>query len=622
MFSLLSNKKRKSRWMLFNLIALLCIFSLSGCRDSLLDTKTFDEPVSTDLTHVNSKLKNQFFKIPDDIRPEFKEILLSIQAQDQANQFVTQEWVAQNGIPIWNKVFSPNGDNTENTLASRSARTVKDMSFIPLKDTITQEIKSFIAVYKVDGNSVGYRLYNKKALLNYLPPNSDAKKKVLSMLVIHAFFEDNINGKKKLVLPAPYNEEIEKVKIKTKRGNNNLNARSYCYEVCIEWNAPIALLPWGEWCYEVCTYDGPISDIGNYGGDSSCSLCRGGLGSNTETSSGGGSSSFTALDGLIYNGSLLSDLSAALDPDGMPLADFERKYPDYAYLVPKLKTLKQFMGDINLENLEYLVRNVEIIEELNTELALDGTNAQAEVQLYLKSLRESTEFKDICSTLNSVGGGSSSSNPLKAVLLDLMVEGAQEWAANLLGIPDLLELRGLLENVTESAGRIAFKATRLIARFIAKKNPVFNALSSFVKAKEVYDKINKAYKVIEQLNNFNTKILEKLISTLKKTGSGKILDRIKDTNNSPNLDGHWDIDMGGTTVDDFIRKLASAFGTQWKSGGVSEKGIGNIFAQHLDLSSLEIKYFEYYPFSGSTGWASIDIVLNNGKQFKFRLGRL
>lgn len=594
--------------MLFNLIALLCIFTLSGCRDSLLDTKTFDEPPTNELTNVNKNLKEQFFKIPNEIHPESKAILLNIQAQDQANQFVTQDWVAQNGMPIWDKIFSPNGDNTDNTLVSRSARTVKDMSFIPLKDAVTQEIKSFIAVYKVDGNSVGYRLYNKKALLNYFPPNSDAKKKVLSMLVIHAFFEDNINGKKKLVLPAPYNEEIEKVKIKTRRGNNNLNARSFCYEVCIEWNAPIALLPWGEWCYEVCTYDGPISDIGNYGGDSSCSLCGGGLGSNSGTSTGGGSSSFTALDGLIYNSGFLSDLNAVIDLNGgMPLPEFQQKYPLYAYLVPKLRTLKQFMVDISREDLEYLVRNEEIIDELNTELAIDGFNAQAEAQLYIKSLRESSEFKDICSALNSVGGGGGSGNPLKGVLVDLMVESAQEWAANILGIPDLVELRGLLENATESAGRIAFKATRLIARFVAKKNPVFNALSSFVKAKELYSKIDKAYKAFAKVEELGTEILTKFINVFKRKGAS-LLNKVK-----------WiDNDTGGEITDinynDFWSILMDEIPGGVSSSYVRPDGRQEI-TYRLDGKRLTIKL---YWQSNTTGGPTISFEHDKGLAVKFR----
>lgn len=377
MFSLLSNKKGKSKSMFFSLISLLCIFLLSGCRDSLLDTKTFDEPVSTDLTHVNSRLKNQFFKIPDDIRPEFKEILLSIQVQDQANQFVTQEWVAQNGIPIWDKIFSPTAGGNESSLGTRSSRTVKDMSFIPLKDTITQEIKSFIAVYKLEGNTYGYRFYNKQALLNFFPPNNDVKTKIISTLTVFGFFEENINGKKKLKLPAPYNKTIEGVKIKITKADNNLTARQSCSEICFHWTAvsDIALMQEiGRACFTICSYDGPITDISDYGGGSSCSLCGGGLGS-TGSSTGGGSpsSSFTALDGLIYNGSFLATLNAALEPGGITEHDFAMQYPEYVTLLHNLKALNQYLTNFDNTDLEFFARNPESIIPLTTFFAQGGS---------------------------------------------------------------------------------------------------------------------------------------------------------------------------------------------------------------------------------------------------------
>lgn len=590
MFSLLSNKKGKSSWMFFSLSSLLCIFLLSGCRNSLLDTKTFDEPASTDSSNVNSKLKSQFFEIPDGIRPEFKEILLSIQAQDQVNQFVTQDWVAQNGIPIWDKIFSPTASENENSLGTRSSRTVKDMSFIPLKDTVTQEIKSFIAVYKLEGNTYGYRFYNKQALLNFFPPNNDVKKKIISTLTVFGFFEENINGKKNLKLPSPYNKTIKEVKIKITKASDNLTARSSCSEVCFHWTTDIALMQSTEsQCFTICSYDGPIMNSDPFGGSTSCSRCGGGLGS-TSSSSGGGSSSYTALDGLIYNGSLLSDLSIALDPDGMPLADFERKYPNYAYLVPKLKTLKQFMGDISLENLEYLVRNEETIEEMNTELALDNTNAQEESKLYLGML-QSPEYSELCTALNA---GGPSSDPLKGVLLDLMVEGAQAWAENFLGLDDLSALRGLLEKGTENAGRVAFKATRIIAKFIAKKNPIFNALSSMWKAKEVYSKISRVYKRLSGLwqNRYFVGIdkkLEKVYQSLKKN---KLLGKLDVDDNGGLL---TDSDKDQSVWND----LVTAFG---KTPIPDGKGKGGLKFQADDF------IFNWYPNSDTYNSPTIEIL--------------
>ena len=155
-------KPMKSVIQFSGLMTLLCVFVLSGCRESLIETKILDEQTNISTSSTSRALKDQFFKIPEDIQPESKEILLNLQAQDQANQFVTQEWVAQNGVPIWDKIFSPTASGNENSLGTRSSRTVKNMSFIPLKDTLIQEIKSFIAVYKLEGNTYGYRFYNKQ----------------------------------------------------------------------------------------------------------------------------------------------------------------------------------------------------------------------------------------------------------------------------------------------------------------------------------------------------------------------------------------------------------------------------------------------------------------------------
>jgi hypothetical protein len=400
MLLLLSNRQKKSVKMLFNLIVLFSVFAFSGCRDSLLDTETLDKPPTTDLTNISNKVKDQFFKIPDDIRSESKEILLNIQAHDQENSFVTREWIAENGLPVWDKIFTPSEGYSDNTATSRNAGRVKDMSFIPLKDSITQEIKSFIAVYKIDGNSEGYRLYNKRALLNFFPSNAEAKNQVISTLAIHAFFEDSINGKKKLVLPAPYNEEITKVKIKTRRSGNNFNSSS-CFLICIEWQTQFPLRPPGGNCSEVCTYNGPIVTSGS-SGSGSCSLCGGGLGSNTNTSGGGSvNPNFTALDGLIYNGSLLADLSTALDPDGMPLSYFQQKFPDYVHLVLPLRELKQKLGDIDLATLEGFVRYPILISQCSDFLDKYNSSPDARkivklhVQLYATDQAYRTETNEI-----------------------------------------------------------------------------------------------------------------------------------------------------------------------------------------------------------------------------------
>jgi hypothetical protein len=254
----------------------------------------------------------------------------------------------------------------------------------------------------------------------------------------------------------------------------------------------------------------------------------------------------------------------------------------------------------------------------------ENTNEYKEDSELYMTLYESSEFAEAVKSLNSfstsgTGGGS---NPMSEIMAELILEGIGEAVGSFIGLEDIKEIKAIVQKGTDKGLKVAFKVFYRGVRLLGKNNPVIKAALTITKTVEVFKKVAESKQLLEKLNNFNPQILSKLFETLKNTGSGKLFGRIKDTNRSSNLAGHWDIDMGSSTVDEFIRKLASAFGKQWKSPGVSPLGQTNMFAQHLDLSSLGIKYFEYYPFSGSTGWASIDIVLNNGKQFKFRLGRL
>lgn len=188
-------------------------------------------------------------------------------------------------------------------------------------------------------------------------------------------------------------------------------------------------------------------------------------------------------------------------------------------------------------------------------------------------------------------------------------------------------LRDLLERATDNAGKIAFKATRIIARFIAKKNPIFNALSSIWKAKEVYQKIDKVYKLYDKLNDFSPQILEKMAVALKKIGNKGLLKRFTDTQNSQNLAGHYNVDISDSTVDAFLNALSEAFGVPWVNGNDWISGSSSPGAKHLPLRSNQgagantiagMTYFEYYPRSSSTGEPSIHIKIS-GKSFKFRL---
>ncbi len=160
------------------------------------------------------------------------------------------------------------------------------------------------------------------------------------------------------------------------------------------------------------------------------------------------------------------------------------------------------------------------VDGLATEEGMDA-NFRADALLYQKLTNESSEFAEVANTLNSLGTSGSGGDPLKNVLLDLVTEGAQEWLNNLLGIDDLIELRGLLENGTQKLEKLSFKVTRTILKFVAKKFPGFTAVNSLWKIKEVYTKINRVYKRLSGLwqNRYFVGIdqkLQKVYDSLKK----------------------------------------------------------------------------------------------------------
>jgi hypothetical protein len=513
--------------------------------------------------------------------------------------------VRENGIPVWDKTFTPNEAGTYDVLTVRNARAVKDISFIPLKDTITQEIKSFIAAYKVDNNSVGYRLYNKKALLNYFPPNNTIKEKVISMLVVHAFFEDNINGKKKMQLPAPYNNEVSNAKIKIKK-TNDLTTRLGCYEVCIDWNAPIALMPlYFSNCYTVCTYDGPITDISNYGGNSACSLCSGnGLGSTgTSTSSGGGSSSgFTALDGLIYNGSLLSDLSAALDPDGMPLADFQSKFPDYVHLVAPLRELKQKLGDLDRSDLEMYVRNPNIITEAINFFNKYGVNEQTRAfeRSYNELFKTDEEFKAMVTTTIPPF--------VWDIAFDIGLEVVEKLAKKMNPAFELTDdIKNIIQAVRASDWKSFLFELGKTALDVAKNS--VGVLKVIDAGLETSLLVKKLYKIKEPLEEIYNKVdaatFQKLYAAMSKLTNRNVFDKFG-TFVYP--DGSKHLQFNGSTKDLF-NTIRSEFGVSISYEAPPKNGI------YFEVGDMRLTW---YPVSNTNDKPTIEIKKGNTVIMKIR----
>jgi hypothetical protein len=183
---------------------------------------------------------------------------------------------------------------------------------------------------------------------------------------------------------------------------------------------------------------------------------------------------------------------------------------------------KYSVANFSISEFVKLASDPQLFAEID-EAANEGMDAtfKEDALLYQKLMNESSEFAEVANTLNTLGVGGGG-DPLKQVLLDLIVAGANEWLGNLLDLDALEELKSLLSDKTKDKfGKISFKVTKVIAKYVANKFPAFKIANSLWKIKEVYTKINRVYKRLSGLwqNRYFVGIeqkLEKIYESLKK----------------------------------------------------------------------------------------------------------
>ncbi len=350
---------------------------MSGCQKTLLETPSVSEPILT-VSEQNRILKDSFFAHSELLSLPLRKVVQNLKDQDSVSNFITAAWVSKNGLPVWGKILSSTS-HKPTMIGSRGGGNVSDISFIPLRDTLSGIIKSYIAVYHLENDAFGYRLYNRDSVTLFVPANPTEKPKVVRMLAIYAYFEQTVNNRAETFIPQPYNITFRNIQISIGSGGSVITARTDCHEVCIEGEgiiSPIALVA-GRLCWNVCVYGANEPNFGS----SSCALCgsSGWTGSSTGGGNGSSSSSLTYLDGLISESTFLSDLSSTLDLGGFPETEFIRKFPYYVYLIAPLRQLRMAMYNpnigIDLTDLALFVRNPAIITQLNTFLSQGGSVA-------------------------------------------------------------------------------------------------------------------------------------------------------------------------------------------------------------------------------------------------------
>lgn len=177
------------------------------------------------------EVKNQqevvkrFLTIPENASDELKFLVNNIKNTEVQYHFL-YAYVKRNGMPNWGSSESNvpivKGGNTKtgniasNSVLNNSPSTSgsSETYFIPLIDSVSKEVKSYIFCRKNIGGKINYKTYNKQAILSSTAKDSNDVKVKGVMLSVFAHFEMKINNKNSLSLSFPYNYNLNNVELK------------------------------------------------------------------------------------------------------------------------------------------------------------------------------------------------------------------------------------------------------------------------------------------------------------------------------------------------------------------------------------------------------------------------
>ncbi|MBS1590591.1 MAG: hypothetical protein JST07_00575 [Bacteroidetes bacterium] len=200
------HEKLKPKFSSLKFICILfAILILNACRKTDFQTTNY---VSE---QTKKEVVTKFLTLPDDAPAYLQRIVVDIKKAETKTPFL-YELVKAYGIPVWQNTIGKTGDATTQTLnrfngevninavktsgvTISQADTSKGKFFIPLKDTNTNEITSFISCEKHNDTLYTYTVYNKQNILNTPLVGDSAKIYAKAELAFFAYFEKTINAK-------------------------------------------------------------------------------------------------------------------------------------------------------------------------------------------------------------------------------------------------------------------------------------------------------------------------------------------------------------------------------------------------------------------------------------------
>lgn len=193
-------KKTTLRRVTVSLLLFTLLFVFSGCKKS--NDYAAQLPVEN-----KQAIIEKFLHVPEDASPFIKGIVNDLKKREKTNPFIV-ETAKRNGFPVWDKMIgqsskgdigktpNENGKVVSLSTTNNTNHTNTGIAYIPLIDTLTKEIKSYIFCVKRNDTTYSYNTYNKSAILSQQGSIDAIKKSANTVLLgVHAFFEKSMNGK-------------------------------------------------------------------------------------------------------------------------------------------------------------------------------------------------------------------------------------------------------------------------------------------------------------------------------------------------------------------------------------------------------------------------------------------
>ena len=181
------------------------------------------------ITDLNPLLIQNFFKNSPGTHPEVLKVANNWSKQKGFKEQLGA-FVKKNGTPVWNRALVQMKNNSSSQIKGKvesDTASSAGIFFIPLEDTLSSEIKSYVVCSKHDDSTYSYRLYNKQDVSGIAANTNDTLKRARNItLSMFAYFEKEINYNDSTFFGGQTNKTIGNVSIVLAgSGNANLGGR-------------------------------------------------------------------------------------------------------------------------------------------------------------------------------------------------------------------------------------------------------------------------------------------------------------------------------------------------------------------------------------------------------------